>query len=88
MLRVLLRCHENEECEILLLFFFLYTLQLGLSACPRCKFAQGVIQKISAKHSSEGNAFLQSEWEGNYPHLTSLQRAQRFKVAFTGHSQP
>lgn len=55
---------------------FSYTLQLGLSACPRCKFTQGVIQKISAKHSSEAKAFLQSECEGNY-HRASLQRVQR-----------
>lgn len=66
---------------------FFYTLQLGLSACPRCKLARGVIQKISAKYSSEANAFLQSECEGNYSHA-SLQRVQRFKVAFEGHSQP
>lgn len=84
--RVLLRCNENEECEILL-HFFLYTLQLGLSACPRCKFAQGVIQKVSAKYSSEAKAFLQNKCEGNYPHA-SLQRVQRLKVSFAGHSWP
>lgn len=50
-----------------------YTLQLSLSACPGYKFAQGVTQKISAKYSSEADAFLQKGCEDNYPH-TSLQR--------------
>lgn len=57
---------------------FFYTLQLSLSACPRCKFAQVVIRKISAEYSSEADAFLRSGCEDNYPH-TSLQRTQRFK---------
>lgn len=46
-------------------------------------FAQGVIQKILAKYSSEANAALQSKCEGNYCH-GSLQTVQRFKVPLQG----
>lgn len=51
------------------------------------EFAQGVIQKISAKYSSEANAFFQSECEGNYCHGSS-QRVQRFKVPVQGSLSP
>lgn len=51
------------------------------------EFAQGVIQKISAKYSSEANAVLQSECEGYYFH-GSLQRVQRFKVPLQGILSP
>lgn len=50
-------------------------------------FAQGVIQKISAKYSSEANAVLQSECEGSYCHA-SLQRVQKFKVPLQGTLSP
>lgn len=50
-------------------------------------FARGVIQKISAKYSSEANAALQSECEGNYCH-GSLERVQRSRVPLQGSLSP
>lgn len=64
--------------------FFFYTLQLGRSACLEVQICSGCdseIFSLFAKFSSEANAFLQSECEGNYPRA-SLRWAPRFKVPF------
>lgn len=65
-------------------FTFFYTPHLGHSACLEVRICSGCdseIFSLFAKFSSEANAFLQSDCEGNYPRA-SLQWAQRFKVPF------